>query len=602
MIMFEKFSIKEIREICKKDSSISTQPKEFVERNCLTLYTLANTWYLLISEYAQISAEIFSTLVKDKGMIFVIKTLSQESEKFIKEEGNFIPFSLQLMNELLFDGNWQQRFLMLLRFGKRYSPVLADTLTDASVLDFIQTENRTKLMQRRPLPSWILNSMKSEITSVLGSTPMINTDDRYFSNGACLEGSTLSDKLDAIADNYKAPWGLEYPLLGMDLKEVSYTCHVTTVPKSYKAARIIAMEEAYRQYENTAVYKAILRKMQSSPYYSQFCIEDQERNRSICCEASINANFATIDLSHASDCVSKSLVKSVFPNNWVDVIFRNISQKALLPNGKIVTLQMYAAAGSVLTFCVETLIFWSIARTAKSLYEVLVNCSIGDVSVYGDDIIVPTEIAELTIELLERLGFIVNRDKTFSSPTGHYRETCGAEYLNGYDVSMEYWPRSTLEFDSNNGWFSKGVKSYKSLTTLVDFQRRMYQHTKAGMFLASVVREIIPDFTSSNPNDYGATDLYEVFPVFKEGFPPHEKGTIVPDEAKRELHYCSVPSYGKSPHASNWNYDIFRYQNFLKNGPRYEEPILELLGVSSPDAPLSDVSLKPTTKWRLVQK
>ena len=603
MIMFEKFNIKEIREICMKDSYISSQPKEFVERNCLTLYTLANTWYLLISEYAPISAEIFSTLVKDKGMIFVIKTLSLESEKFIKEEGNFLPFSLQLMNELLFDGNWQQRFLMLLRFGKRYSPVSADILVQDTVQDFIQTENRTKLMQRRPTPMWLLDVMKSEITTVLGNDPKVNPDDRYFSNGACSEGSTLGEKLGAIAHNFRAPWGFEYPLVwDGEMDDISYTCHVLAVPKSYKAARIIAMEETYRQYENTAVYMAILHKMQSSPYYNQFCIEDQERNRSICCTASINADFATIDLSHASDCNSKALVRSIFPSNWVKLLFENISTKAILPSGKTITLQMFSAAGSVLTFCVETLTFWSIARVAKSLYESLTNDIIGDVSVYGDDIIVPTQIAELTMDLLERLGFIVNHDKTFCSPTGHYRETCGAEYLNGYDVSMEYWPRTAMEFDSKKGWFARGLNSYKSLTTLVDFQRRIFQHTRAGMFLASVVREIIPDFTSSNPNDSSATDLYEIFPICKEGYPPHEKGTLVPDEAKRELHYCSMPSYGKFPYDRSWNYDIYRYQKFLRNGPRYEDPFLELLGVSSPDAPLNEVYTKPDIKWRLVQK
>lgn len=604
MTTFEKFNIKEIKEICRIDSTLSSTPKEYIESNYLTLYILCNTWYLLISEYAPISAEIFFTLVKDKGIIFVIKTLSQESEKFIRDEGNFIPFSLQLMNELLFDGNWQQRFLMLLRFGKRYSPALADTLESDSIRDFIQVENRTKLNQRRFIPLWILNSMKSEILSVLGNTPDIKEDDRYFSNGACSEGNTLGEKLGAIAHNYKSPWGLEYsPRWDGDILEVQYCAKLCTVPKSFKAARIIAMEESYRQYENTAVYRAILAKMQSSPFYNQFCIEDQEKNRSICRQASIEASFATIDLSHASDCVSKALVRSVFPSNWVKRLFENVARYIELPNGKRMLLQMFSAAGSVLTFCVETLIFWSIARTAKGLFESLTGESIDDVSVYGDDIIVPTQIAELTIELLERLGFVVNHDKTFSSSTSHYRETCGAEFLNGYDVSMEYWPRSLMIFNHNTkGWFDKGLDSYKSLTTLVDLQRTLFQHTKAGMFLASVVREIIPDFTSSNPNDSSATDLYEVFPIFKEGYPPHMKGAVVPEEAKGELHYCSVASYGKFPYGVSWNYDIYRYQNFLRKGPRYEDPLLELLGVSSPDAPIDEVYCKPNIKWRKVLK
>ena len=59
----------------------------------------------------------------------------------------------------------------------------------------------------------------------------------------------------------------------------------------------------------------------------------------------------------------------------------------------------------------------------------------GNYSVYGDDIIVPTQCAEATIELLTSLGFKTNVSKSFYDKACWFRESCGGEYCDGYDVT-----------------------------------------------------------------------------------------------------------------------------------------------------------------------
>jgi hypothetical protein len=59
--------------------------------------------------------------------------------------------------------------------------------------------------------------------------------------------------------------------------------------------------------------------------------------------------------------------------------------------------------------------------------------------VYGDDIIVPTEMAPLACNILETFGLKVNPDKSFW--TGKFRESCGGVFYDGEDVSNVYLRR-----------------------------------------------------------------------------------------------------------------------------------------------------------------
>jgi hypothetical protein len=55
------------------------------------------------------------------------------------------------------------------------------------------------------------------------------------------------------------------------------------------------------------------------------------------------------------------------------------------------------------------------------------------VYVYGDDIIVRSDFADTAIQVLESVGLRVNTNKSFVHSL--FRESCGGEYYNGWDVT-----------------------------------------------------------------------------------------------------------------------------------------------------------------------
>jgi hypothetical protein len=62
---------------------------------------------------------------------------------------------------------------------------------------------------------------------------------------------------------------------------------------------------------------------------------------------------------------------------------------------------------------------------------------VGEVTVFGDDIIIPIDSRELLYKALEVLYFKVNDSKSFY--TGRFRESCGVDSFNGVDVTPVYW-------------------------------------------------------------------------------------------------------------------------------------------------------------------
>jgi hypothetical protein len=102
--------------------------------------------------------------------------------------------------------------------------------------------------------------------------------------------------------------------------------------------------------------------------------------------------------------------------------------------------------GSAVTFPVETLIFLCVAlaavATARRMRvirsEDLTSLQ-GEVSVFGDDIVIPNDSRELFVDALELLWFKVNNDKSYW--TGRFRESCGVDSYDGCNVTPVYWKR-----------------------------------------------------------------------------------------------------------------------------------------------------------------
>lgn len=155
-------------------------------------------------------------------------------------------------------------------------------------------------------------------------------------------------------------------------------------------------------------------------------------------ESSITGVNATIDWSSASDCVSIKLLQWVLPPVWFRVIDQ-VRSKTTTINGERLELNMISTMGNAVTFPLETLVFWAYAHAVILTEEGTTNSlhvhrdRFDMVSVFGDDCIVPTWVAPRYIEVCSELGFIVNDEKSFYG-TEQFRESCGGDYLTGFDV------------------------------------------------------------------------------------------------------------------------------------------------------------------------
>jgi hypothetical protein len=97
--------------------------------------------------------------------------------------------------------------------------------------------------------------------------------------------------------------------------------------------------------------------------------------------------------------------------------------------------------GSALCFPIECILFASVVELAYRIRNDQASKGhLSGCSVYGDDIICPTEIYYLVRDILTTLGFKVNAQKTHSG--GRYFESCGVEYLDGALVNATRHPRN----------------------------------------------------------------------------------------------------------------------------------------------------------------
>lgn len=192
------------------------------------------------------------------------------------------------------------------------------------------------------------------------------------------------------------------------------------------------MEPATLMYLQQGIWHLIEMQVGLNPILrSRIDFRDQIRNRELARYGSLFRNYGTIDLSAASDSVSYELVKQLFRGTWLYrflVCLRSTNTR--LPNGDVIELKKFAPMGSALCFPVETIVFAAICQlvTRDCLHS-------QTYSVFGDDIIAPTDKIPEICDLLSQLGFKVNTSKSFVEPECWFRESCGGEYCDGVDVT-----------------------------------------------------------------------------------------------------------------------------------------------------------------------
>lgn len=283
------------------------------------------------------------------------------------------------------------------------------------------------------------------------------------------------ERLESVFPYWRYTRNSEWPSTKPELVPIDgeLPVRVVAVPKTQSTPRIIAIEPSSVQYAQQGLKREIYEWVGRGPLNKVLGFQDQERNQLLAEKASVDHSLATLDLSEASDRVHWFLVHEMtkmWPHLW-DFIWATRSHRAQLPGGVVIPLQKFASMGSALTFPLEAMVFTTLALCgieSSRNSRLRIRDLSGLLSVYGDDIIVPIDSVDCVVDWLEHFGAKVNRAKSFWS--GSFRESCGAEYYNGTDVSVV---RLRHELPSSRD-------DAAEIAALVDFRNRCY---RAGLWV-----------------------------------------------------------------------------------------------------------------------
>lgn len=200
-----------------------------------------------------------------------------------------------------------------------------------------------------------------------------------------------------------------------------------TVPKNTDIDRVAAKEPDL----NMFIQKGIGNYFRSALRRAGINLNDQSINRSLALRGSIDGSLATLDLSSASDSVTTELVFQMLPVCWYTLLDSARSRSTVLLDGSEHRNTMFSSMGNGFTFELESLLFYVLMKATAYF-----TGTRGIISVYGDDLIIPTEMANDAIWILGYFGFEVNTSKSFTE--GPIRESCGGHYWNGFDITPFY--------------------------------------------------------------------------------------------------------------------------------------------------------------------
>jgi hypothetical protein len=641
--------LKACSQAASKDApKMSTDVKNYVATNELSYYVLINTWLLLIKEMAGHAWAFIAEMIERDGLIPTIAACQeaaqavvggQECRDFARLIQAHINLESSYFDELNITHDSTAALLFLLRYPKRFSPNNNDIIKEETIRDFLATENRTRQLCRREYSQYVIYHVRQVVynmydwEAICDAIEKIEPTDALFSNGVGQDsGSSLGSKLVAIAkgnhgaDYFMQPFGAYVVPIPPTQREKMKYAEVIAVPKSYKASRIIAPEDTYRQAIAKRV-EYIFREFDRKAWYQgeeQIKLEDQGINQGLAKIGSINGCLATLDASHASDMISKVLFRELFPARFVKLVTPLLDDYVKV-KGKLYTMQMLSTSGHSLTFRLETIVYKAIAQAAADYTALMGGEQEPYAWAYGDDVIINSDAAVLATEWYDALGLKINSDKSFWSKTHLYRESCGKEYYKGLDVSQVAFPRFpiigkvtpkvSLSEKTVNDEYRGKIDS--SLTMLISLEKKLFPYSReAAYFVLEILKAADKKITTSLPG----TDSTDPWGYIDTGKPvtlhayrivevkvflwgskvlsqrEAEKIDMPYNQADCEeldrlanldrYHSCpkvkfSDPVGTKEDDLRRRVYEIYRYQNFLQHGPKYDSELDRLLGVSS---------------------
>jgi hypothetical protein len=335
------------------------------------------------------------------------------------------------------------------------------------------------------------------------------------------------------AGEYLLPNWSYYDLLGeIDFLEpdAETPVRVVSVPKTLKTPRIIAIEPTAMQYAQQAVLLEILDALKKNNTLDRMIgFDDQAPNQRLARTGSQYGDLATLDLSEASDRVSNQLVREMTAQwpNLHGAVDACRSRKADV-QGKTIRLSKFASMGSALCFPFEAMVFTTVVFLGiqKSLNTTLTWDDIQSFSrtvrIYGDDIIVPVDHVRSVVSELEAFGFRVNHSKSFW--TGKFRESCGKEYFDGFDVSIV---KVRYHFPTSR-------KDATEVISLISLRNQLYYsgYWQTTKWLDGRIRKLIHHFPTVLPTSpvlgrHSFLSGYETHKLSENTHAPMVKGYVV---------------------------------------------------------------------------
>lgn len=214
-------------------------------------------------------------------------------------------------------------------------------------------------------------------------------------------------------------------ILHWDVHKLERSSKLCFVPKTNDISRTIAVEPSLNMF-----YQLGLGNLLSDRLISRFGIDIERQpdiNRELARLGSVDGSFSTIDLSSASDSISRRLCFWACPRWFYDILDELRTPNVRLENGELIELNMISTMGNGFTFPLETMLFSCAVAAIDSFHGKKSRWS-----VFGDDIVCEASATRDLIRLIDLLGFTVNRDKTFVE--GPFRESCGRDFFRGQDV------------------------------------------------------------------------------------------------------------------------------------------------------------------------
>jgi hypothetical protein len=204
------------------------------------------------------------------------------------------------------------------------------------------------------------------------------------------------------------------------------------VPKNSKIDRPIAIEPGINLWFQKAIGSLIRERLRKWG----IDLNDQTTNQRLAKLASIDNILCTVDFSSASDSIARSVVEELLPPRWFLLMDLCRSHYGTSYRDNPVLWEKFSSMGNGFTFELESLIFFAIALCVCEEDSSFLYKPSSNISVYGDDVILPSCYFQRFSEVCTFYGFKLNEEKSFVN--SDFRESCGVHYFRGIDCKPIY--------------------------------------------------------------------------------------------------------------------------------------------------------------------